>query len=243
MDAHFIRIAAGNALQANAIRQLMESGFVILSGAVLAERLAEISATYDKVMSSGAGSDFKIGSTTTRRYFVDRVLDFEEIYQCPALLEASARVIGGPFKLSSLLGRTLRAGSPVQDLHADIARDCPDAPMAAFILMLDPFQPDNGATRFVPGSQNWPDLPSDRLKDSRLECAGQVVAYGDAGSMIVFNGAVWHGHTANLSSKGRRSIQGYFVRRRANSGAAFASRLLPETRTQISSLTRYLLGF
>ena len=32
----------------------------------------------------------------------------------------------------------------------------------------------------------------------------------DAGTMILFNGAVWHGHTANITRCQRRSIQGYF---------------------------------
>jgi len=242
VDAEFIRIASGHALRADAARQLAESGFVILPNAVSTERLAVISATYDEVMSLGSGPNFKIGSTTTRLYFADCVLAFEEVYRHPPLLEASANLIGRPFKLSSLLGRTLRAGSPAQDLHADLARDCPDAPMAAFILMLDPFQPDNGATRFVPGSQNWPDVPSDRRADPRSECAGQVIAYGDAGSVVVFNGAVWHGHTANLSSRARRSIQGYLVRRSANTGLAFSDRSLHGTHARTSSLTRYLLG-
>jgi ectoine hydroxylase-related dioxygenase (phytanoyl-CoA dioxygenase family) len=30
--------------------------------------------------------------------------------------------------------------------------------------------------------------------------------------MIIFDAAVWHGHTANTTPKARRSIQGYFVR-------------------------------
>lgn len=138
----------------------MELGFVILPGAVSARRLAEISVAYDELMASGSGPDFKVGSTTTRLYFVDSRAAFEDVYQYRPLLEFSAHLIVQPFKLSSLLGRTLRAGSPPQKLHTDISLDCVDGPMAGFILMLDPFIPTNGATRFIPGSQNWPDVPS-----------------------------------------------------------------------------------
>lgn len=81
--------------------------------------------------------------------------------------------------------------------------------------MLDPFTRENGATRFIAGSQDWPDVPSDREADPRLPSEGEVLACGDAGSMIVFNAAVWHGHTANSTSQARRSIQGYFVPCRA----------------------------
>jgi len=146
-------------------RQLMEFGFVILPGAVSARRLDEIRAAYDELIISGSGPDFNVGSTTTRLYFVNITVNFEDVYQYPPLLETSAQLVGPSFMLSSLLGRTLRAASPAQELHADISRDCADAPMAGFILMLDSFTRTNGATRFIPGSQNWPDVPSDRLAD------------------------------------------------------------------------------
>ena len=190
----------------------MDVGFVVLPGAISARRVAEIDLAYDKLMAPSSSPDFKAGSTTDRRYFADNRMAFEDIYQHPSLLAASAQLIGQPFKLSSLLGRTLRALSPAQHLHTDIARDSAGAPMVGFILMLDAFTPANGATRFIPGSQRFPDVPSDRLADPRLECRGDVVACGDAGSMIIFNAAVWHGHTANTTLKARRSIQGFFVR-------------------------------
>lgn len=219
------RITPGRALPPEFIRELIEFGFVILPGAVSTGRLAEITAAYDDLMISGSGPDFKVGSTTTRLYFVDSRVAFENIYQYPPLLEACKQLIGESFKLSSLLGRTLRAGSPAQDLHADIPRDSADAPMVGFILMLDAFKEENGATRFVPGSQNWPDVPSNRLADPRLKWEGEILACGDAGSMIIFNAAVWHGHTANATSRARRSIQGYFVRRGADQAADFSGEL------------------
>jgi len=114
--------------------------------------------------------------------------------------------------------------------------------MVGFILMIDPFQQYNGATRFVPASQNWPDLPSDRLLSAGSDWQGQVLACGQRGSMIIFNGAIWHGHTANSTSKPRRSVQGYFVRRSAESGLNFGERMLPETLNRISPLARYLLA-
>lgn len=37
-------------------------------------------------------------------------------------------------------------------------RDSADWPLVGFILMIDEFRPDNGATRFVPGSHRWAGL-------------------------------------------------------------------------------------
>ena len=173
---------------------------------------------------------------------VNRRPAFDEIYIHPPLLEACAHVIREPFKLSSLLARTLRAKTPAQDLHIDLPRDSKDAPMVGFILMIDPFQRYNGATRFVPASQNWPDVPSGRPLNTGSDWPGQVLACGERGSMIIFNGAIWHGHTANLTLKPRRSVQGYFVRRSAVSGLNFGERMLPETLNRISPLGRYLVA-
>jgi ectoine hydroxylase-related dioxygenase (phytanoyl-CoA dioxygenase family) len=55
--------------------------------------------------------------------------------------------------------------------------------------MIDEFRPDNGATRFVPGSHRWPGTPGDALSDLRAAHDGQVLACGKAGSLLIFNGS------------------------------------------------------
>lgn len=194
-------------------------------------------------MARASGPDFKIASTTTR---MSDLLNcgpvFWDIYLYPPLLEACSRIIGEPFKLSSFLARTLRAGTQAQELHADLPRDSKDAPLLGFILMIDPFQKENGATRFVPKSHIWNDLPTDRLPNAQETYAGEVLACGERGAMIIFNGAVWHGHAANTTAGARRSVQGYFVRRNAQSGFDFRNRLMLEARTRMSPLGRYLLS-
>jgi hypothetical protein len=79
-------------------------------------------------------------------------------------------------------------------------------------------------------------------QDCRADYAGQVLACGPACSLIIFNGSVWHGHTANKSSTGHRSIQGYFVRREARSGIDLYARVRSETSARIGPLGRYVLA-
>src|SRR6478609_5858329 len=117
----------------------MDSGFAVLPCAVPARRVAEIGTAYDELMLAISSPDFKAGSTTDRRFFLDRGITFEDVYGHPFLLRACAELIAQPFRLSSLLGRNLRAGNRAQDIHTDITPDCADAPMPAFILMLDAF--------------------------------------------------------------------------------------------------------
>jgi hypothetical protein len=243
VDSYFGDIALYQSLPVTSVHQLIESGFLIIPGPVLSPRLSELSSAYDEVMNSGASPDFKVGSTTTRMYdLVNCGRVFDDLYTYPPLLEACRHVIREPFKLSSLLGRTLRPGSPAQELHVDLTRDSADAPVVGFILMIDPFTSENGATRFVPSSQYWADVPSDRLSDTRASCPGEIAACGEPGSLIIFNGSIWHGHRANNTREQRRSIQGYFVRRDAQSGIDFPARMSPETRGRITPIARYLLS-
>ena len=243
MDDHFQQIRSGSTLAIQSLRQLVESGFVIIPGPTSGEAFNELTAAYDELMAVACGPDFKIGSTTTRMSdLLNHGSVFDDIYLHTPLLEACSQVIGEPFKLSSFLARTLRAGTASQELHTDLASGSEDAPLLGFILMIDSFRQENGATRFVPVSHSWTDLSPDRLLDRQAKDFGEVLGCGERGSMIIFNGAIWHGHTANVTPHARRSIQGCFVRRSAPSGFDFCTRLLPAARTRMSALARYLLA-
>jgi ectoine hydroxylase-related dioxygenase (phytanoyl-CoA dioxygenase family) len=78
--------------------------------------------------------------------------------------------------------------------------------------------------------------------DLRAEHAGQVLARDDAGSLLVFNGSAWHGHTANTSSGPRRSIQGAFIPRDGRAGTDFAAGMQSETRARLGPLARQVLA-
>ena len=243
VHGHFRRIRSSNTLPSQSVHRLVESGFVVIPGPASADSFNELIAAYDGAMAIASGPDFKIGSTTTRMSdLLNYGSVFHDIYVYPPLLEACSHIIGEPFKLSSYLARTLRPGTSSEQLHADLPRSSDDAPLVGFILMIDSFREENGATRYVPTSHNWADLPCDRLSDTRAKYPGEVLACGERGTMVIFNGAIWHGHTANITPNARRSIQGYFVRRSARSGFDFRNRLSPASCTRISPLARYLLA-
>lgn len=243
MHDWFSVISAGSELPAGAVRDLLEIGFAVIPGPVMPEGLAQLAAAYDSAMTSADPDDMSVGSTTTRIHdFVNRGPEFDALYVHQPVLEACCRTIGQPFKLSSLLARTMRPHTQAQALHVDYERDTDGWPMVGFILMVDEFRSDNGATRFVPGSHKWATIPDDLMNAPQADYEGQVVACGPAGSVIVYNGSVRHGHTANSSGEPRRSIQGTYIRREARSGANLPARMRPETLARISPLARYLLA-
>jgi hypothetical protein len=243
MSDWFSTLAAGNELPVDAASELAERGFVVLPGMVAAERLERVAMAYTQAVTSAAGDDIRVGSTSTKvKDFVNRGASFDDLYVFPPLLEACCRVIGGPFKLSSFNARTLRPGAHAQELHVDVPRNSADWPLLGFILMVDDFRPDNGTTRFVPGSHRWLGTPEDAMSDVRAPHEAEVLACGAAGSLLVFNGSTWHGHTANTSSGPRRSIQGSFIPRAGRAATDFAASMQPETRARLSALAHAVLA-
>ena len=243
MDRWFCMIKEGG-LPADAAGALTDMGYLVMPGPVPPEALPDLITAYDREMVAAAGtSDHKVGSTTTRLFdLVNRGAAFDLIYVHRPLLEAASCVIGRPSRLSMMLGRTLRPGSGAQALHVDLTRDDPARPMVGFILMIDPFRPDNGTTRIVPGSHRRPEVPEAVMSDPCAAYPAEVLVCGPAGGLLVFDASVWHGHMANTSGAPRRSIQGYFISRDAPSGFDLRSRVRPETLARIGPLARYVLA-
>lgn len=243
MSDWFKTLTAGNALSAHAASELQEQGFVVIPGPVPLDRLELLATGYDAAVVSANDEDVKVGATSTRvNDFVNRGEEFDDLYVFPPLLEACCCVVGRPFKLSSLLARMLRPGAPSQELHVDVRHTSADWPLVGFILMVDAFRPDNGATRFVPGSHRWSATPTDAMADPQADHDRQVLACGAAGSLLIFNGSAWHGHTANSSSRPRRSLQGAFIPRDGRAATDFAGRMQPETRARLGPLARHVLA-
>ena len=224
------------------LNDLNDAGFVVIPGPIPSEQLRYVADEYDRALASASGDDIHVGSTTTRvNDFVNRGVTFDPLYIYEPLLDACNKVIAEPFKLSTMHARTVRAHVNAQTLHVDFPRDDLGWPMIGFIFMVDEFHRDNGATSFIPGSHRWSTAP-DELSRGVTEYKSQVVACGSAGSVIIYNGSVWHGHTQNKTDKPRRSIQGAFIRRREKSGASLPERMHPETLARIQPVARYLLG-
>lgn len=244
MHDWFSVINKGCELSAKVVQDLHDIGFVVIPGPVASGDLPQLAAAYDSALASASSEDIKIGSSTTRvNDFVNHGAEFDALYIHQPLLKANCHVIGQPFKLSSMHARTLRPNSQAQSLHVDFKPDEKRFPLVSFILMVDEFRSDNGATRFVPGSHKWSVVPNELANDHLVDYENQVqTACGQAGSMIVFRGSVWHGHTANLTGATRRSIQGAYIPREAQAGTDFSARMHPETLARINPLAKYLLA-
>ncbi|CAN5553407.1 hypothetical protein BH10PLA2_BH10PLA2_24080 [soil metagenome] len=240
-DWFYLLTSSGALAPASAV-ELHERGFVIIPGPYEPNRMHLLAMSYTSAMASAASEGVKVGTTSTRvNDFVNRGSAFDELYMFPPLIVAACRVVGRPFKLSSFHARTLRPHMPSQGFHVDVQRDSVDWPLLGFILMVDDFRPDNGATCFVPGSHCWLDCPPDLDLDLRAVTDREVRAVGNAGSLIIFHGSTWHGHSANRSDCSRRSLQGAFIPQGGNAATNFAARMRPETLARLGPLARRVL--
>jgi hypothetical protein len=239
-------IATEAHLSQDASRRLRDTGFVVMPGPVIGGSCTQLSAAYDRAVAAADPADIhtgRTGATTRINDFVNRGPDFDGIYIYPPLLAACCQIIGGPFKLSGMRARTLKPGASTERLHVDVKYRAKEWPLVGCILMVDAFDAENGATRFVPGSHLHPVEPNEVMSNPRDAHAEQVLACGPAGSIIIFNASVWHSHGANGSGTPRRSIQAHFVPRDAQASADdHSGRMRPETLQQIGDLAKYVLN-
>jgi hypothetical protein len=225
-------------------RQLRDIGFVVMPGPLLPGGCEQLSAAYDRAVAAAEPVDVhtgRSGATTRIDDFVNRGPEFDGIYIYPPLLAACCQIIGGPFKLSGMRARTLNPAAAAERLHVDVEYRANGWPLVGCILMVDAFDAENGATRFVPGSHLRPGMPREAM--SNPPTADPVLACGRAGSIVIFNASVWHGHGTNRSSAPRRSIQAHFVPRAARASPNdHSGRMRPETLQRIGDLAKYVLG-
>jgi ectoine hydroxylase-related dioxygenase (phytanoyl-CoA dioxygenase family) len=225
--------------------QLHARGFCVIPNVVPAARLARVSAEYDRGFATATAPDLRTSSSggdTRLSDLVNRGPAFDDLYVLEPVLAACLAIIGSQFKLSSFHGRTVLPGAAAQRLHVDVRPDQDAWPLLGFIVMLDEFRSDNGATRFVPGSHHGETPINVREGNHRPDDESPVLACGEAGSVIVYLGSTWHGYSANRSQSPRRSIQGAYIPRDGGAAAQWVSRMTPKTLGRLSPSARYLLA-
>ena len=112
--------------------------------------------------------------------------------------------------LSSFQANILQDGALAQKLHVDtpVPEPLPSWPLKAnSIWMLDNFTEENGATEVLPGSHKFRFKP--KKKDNKNKKIIKCV--GNAGSVIITHGALWHRAGSNNSSNDRLALLGSFA--------------------------------
>jgi ectoine hydroxylase-related dioxygenase (phytanoyl-CoA dioxygenase family) len=198
-------IVAGLDADGHAAR-IREDGYTIVPGVVPDDLRQALVDTVDRLMDQlavGTGANAFLG-THTRRIFnlLARDPAFAAVPLHDPVLAVAEQVLDPGLLLSSLTAIETHPGQAPQPFHADdgsIPLPRPHVPLTCVAMWaLTDFTPDNGATRLVPRSQRH-----DRITRRGEQPDGVVEAVMPAGSVLVYDGGIWHGGGAN-QSEGRR---------------------------------------
>ena len=130
---------------------------------------------------------------------------YHQIPVHPRVLPIIEGVLDRGCLVSSLSSIDIGAGEIAQPLHADDQLIPLPKPHVSIICntmwALTDFTEANGATRLVPGSHK-----ADRSPEPFGEPALTIAAEMPAGSVLVFDGSLWHGGGANRTSERRLGI-------------------------------------
>lgn len=154
---------------------------------------------------------------------------FRDLMLHPLVTDLIGHLLGPDFLLSSLTANIAGPGGEPMVLHVDQGWSgmWTAQPLVANIAwMIDDFTADNGATRLAPGShldQTYTPRSSAWRPEGQLRTPSQeetVAAEGPAGSILVFDGRVWHGTGANTTRNRRHALLSYhcrpFIRQQEN---------------------------
>lgn len=228
-------------------RLLDEQGYLRLEGVLAAEEVAAFAACVDDI---AAREGERAGSEWYREVGVVRLCNlldksplFERCLTEPRVLAAVHRVLGDDFKLSALDSRNPLPGHGRQALHVDWPGGAVapgDFQVCNSAWLLDDFTLENGAPRLVPGTHRAGRIPAEAMADTRLPHPDQIRLVGRAGTVIVFNGHVWHGGIVNRSAGPRRTVYAYFCRGGLGQQLDRRQELAPETRRRLRWQSRVI---
>lgn len=187
--------------------RLRRDGYVIVEGAISPELIDGLNAALERLEreldARPAMNSFE-GHRTVRIYnLLARDPLFAQVPTHPAVLPLIESVLGDGCLISSLSSIAIDPGEAAQPIHSDdqiIPLEKPHAPLICNSMWaLTDFTEENGATRLVPGSH---------LKQSP-DYGGTyetIAAEMPKGSVLVWDGALWHGGGANRSGARRTGI-------------------------------------
>lgn len=207
--------------------QLDAEGYCIVPNVLSPKEIAAIKA---RLIDQAAGEDARgVGShdggptRPNQRVFMllNKGKVFRDLMLHPIIDELMGHLLGPDFLISSLTANIARPGGDNMGLHTDqgyVGFWTPVPAVANIAWMLDDFTADNGGTRLVPRSHRFALDGSPRASDKPLTPeqiptqAHTIGAEGPAGSILCFDGRVFHGTGANKSDRQRHALLSYHCR-------------------------------
>jgi ectoine hydroxylase-related dioxygenase (phytanoyl-CoA dioxygenase family) len=185
---------------------LAQDGIAVVERVLDADRVREVKDQLEQILTPvPTGRNAFEGFGTKRVYSVFRkTRAFDDLATHPVLLGVLDATLGPAYQLSAPTGIQIGPGEAAQVLHRDDSIYPLPEPHPEVVLntmwAFDDFVPENGSTRFVPGSHRW-------QPGRRPTPHDPVVAISmPAGSVAFYTGSVWHGGGANRTDRPRLGV-------------------------------------
>ena len=204
-----------DAIDAHAAR-IRTDGFTLFENAVPPAQIAGLREALDAIERDHGRGYAKTTFEGLKTVRINNLLTYDEAFwQVPLhadVLAVAERVLDKELLLSSFCSLTLGPGQEAQPLHEDtqqIPLLRPHPPLALnAIWALSDFTTENGATLAVPGSHLFPTSPvygkhygpADGLRPMTMK----------AGTILLFDSALWHGAGANTTQERRYALSCYY---------------------------------
>lgn len=198
--------------------QLDELGFTLLRNVISIDEVNELRrlslALATDERAAGCGSMYLDNCAQRVWNLVNKGEAFEQRIQHPRILAAMEYLLGEDCTLSSFTVNIISPGATDGGLHIDYPLRLMPDPRPSFpivansVWLLDDFTLENGATRCVPGSH----LRLEGGPEPDIKYDDEVQVCGSKGSVLIVNGALWHGSSANHTDEDRVGLLGFFCR-------------------------------
>jgi ectoine hydroxylase-related dioxygenase (phytanoyl-CoA dioxygenase family) len=190
------------------VARLVRDGYTLVEDGVAADLCDALAADLlrlERELGAGPAQNIFEGTRTVRIYnLLARGKLYEQIPVHEAVLPIVDKVLDRGCLVSSLSSIAIGPDETPQPLHADdqlIPLPRPHVPIIVNSMWaITDFTEENGATRIVPGSHLWPEAPPLGTRQAT------VPALMRRGSILVYNGSLWHGGGANRTKARRVGI-------------------------------------
>lgn len=240
-----------------ALKAIDDHGYFVIQNAISPKETTNLKAMLER--DHAKYSPFYVKSSTTKHGLNDKVYEKvvynmhnKDVNYLPYLNHACYMPLiqkllkdgsygnSEPIHLLNISARCPLAGSPQQQLHLDSNLPGKNSfPLImVVILMLDDFNSENGTTRLVPNSHK-----RDYYAEDGSTYNDEILLKAPAGSVLVFNGAMWHGGSSKKLSGSRWGIVLGFGRWFIKPSFDFSANTPENIYQELSAEQKELLGF
>ena len=207
-----------------AVEQIQTEGFYVWPGFIGGARLAQLSEDCDRLLhpiENQPGLDGEPMSSRMKKQLLPDTRCMDDLFLDPTL----HAIVGGVFAgrgfrigLTQSMIKDVLRGEDIRSMHQDdgiymwrdgLARPHEQPIVINSLLAVDPFTLQSGATRVVRRSHLWSEPLAKELIEQREGDFYETVQMAP-GSIVLFDGGVYHGRGPNYSAPCRRALNLYF---------------------------------